>query len=519
MKRFGNMIIISLALTLPLLAQDVVQEEIQVKLVEIDVKVTNLMGKPVFGLTEEDFTIREDGRRQTIDSFEEIHIERMPEEEADFYRPRVMLLLDYQNTNRASMVRIFPELRRLVEEHHSANSEMGLAVNAGGIQLVQDFTRNPDHMIRALDIAEDLYKGTQGRWAFAQRDFISPNDAANLGEQEYLSMYYARQLYYLKLFVNYLGGYSGTKNVIMVSNSWLDRAEDTVDQNISLAVRGADPFGRNLEALEGSSNLEDAIAMAGALPRRINQGITDGYNINPEGMSALRDIQTACLLNKVSVNVVNAQRRGIDVQGRASVQANPSASLSQQEELAALTGGFLYRPNSKGIALMIDRVVDQNESFYRLRYYSQNKNQDFRRVTVRAKGLGRQVHTFGGYHGNAQKVVNREALLSAKQEGVDKIELNMDTDWMEWYPVTLTKNRAYFAISQRAYDEDGKLMMEKVTASTLSKKGRAKIQLKGTLFFESPPEGKEPARLEVMIIDMISGKRVVLKSEEDNSAA
>jgi hypothetical protein len=231
----------------------------------------------------------------------------------------------------------------------------------------------------------------------------------------------------------------------------------------------------------------------------------------------MRDIQTACLLNKVTVNVVNAQRRGIDVQGRVSVQANPSNSLSQQEELAALTGGFLYRPNSKGIALMIDKVVAQNESFYRLRYYSQNKNQDFRRVTVRAKGLGRQVHTFGGYHGNAQKIVNREALLSAEQDGLDKIVLNMDTDWMEWYPVTYTKLRSYFAISQRAYDSNGKLMMEKVTSSSLTKKGKSKLKLEGTLFFDAPPEGEKPSRLEVMIIDMISGKRVVLKTDEESA--
>ena len=48
-----------------------------VSLVEIDVQVTNRDGKPVKGLTQEQFSVTEDGKAQNISTFEYNDIERV----------------------------------------------------------------------------------------------------------------------------------------------------------------------------------------------------------------------------------------------------------------------------------------------------------------------------------------------------------------------------------------------------------------------------------------------------------
>jgi len=297
-----------------------------------------------------------------------------------------------------------------------------------------------------------------GAATFLSQDYLEENPVTNLDMER------------LRLFVNFLGAYAGNKNVIMISDAWQRLGSQTA----------------------------------------FTSGIDDGYYVTSENLADLKQIQTAALYNKVTLNVVNTRRPGVDVTPLADTSG--AASISQQAELAALTGGFHYRPNNKGLASMVDRVIEQNEHYYRIRYYSSSQSDAFRSVKVRAKGLGRVTYSMGGYYAGAQTVRNDEAALVTAQPAAREISVDMKTDWLTWYPVTLRKYRAYLAVSQRAYDAEGRLVGEQVTTAQLTKKGRyTKAPFEGTLSFDIP--GKDVARLEAVIIDMMSGERVVLNGK------
>jgi len=490
--------------------QSEISEQIRVKLVEMDVRVTNLMGKPVEGLTSDDFVVRENGKRREVDSFDEIYVEKTPPALRHIYRPRVMLLIDFENTVRANMIRVFPQLAELVERISESESEVGIAINANGVQLIQDFTSDARVLREAVAFTEEVYDQAKGKWAFSDPSIIQGNDADNLGERAYLARHFTRQLRHLNLFVNYLGAYYGSKSVIMVSDAWYEQATEIIDPSLSPGL--ADASGRAQEY-----NAE-TIAKEGRPEMLFLQGVDD-ITTDALDLKKMREIQSSCLNNKVTVNVVNTGRRGLGHNTRALAgRTNDKPGFSQQEELAALTGGFHYRPNNKGIATMIHRVITQSEHYYRLRFYSTDEKEGFRRIRVSVKGMGRNVYTVGGYDSSAQDDVTESAVKRIAATGADGLAVDMDTQWVDWYPISPLRNRAYLAISRRAYDTEGKLLMEQVTSRQLTKKGRSNVQINGTIGFEIPPDA-EVAKLEVIFVDMISGQRVVVSSDDDASAS
>jgi len=64
--------VLLLAVCLPLLAQTPYVEKIEVQVTNVDVVVTDRDGKPVVGLTKDDFSVFEDGKPQPISNFYEI---------------------------------------------------------------------------------------------------------------------------------------------------------------------------------------------------------------------------------------------------------------------------------------------------------------------------------------------------------------------------------------------------------------------------------------------------------------
>ncbi|MDJ0838438.1 MAG: VWA domain-containing protein [Acidobacteriota bacterium] len=453
--------------------RDGVQEEIKVKLVELDVKVTTLSGRPISGLTPSDLVITENGVTQTIDSFEEVRLTGMPAEQADQYRPRIMFLLDLQNTSYANMHRVFPQLRRFTEDMYLTNSEVGVAVNADGIHLVQPFTRSQSQLRTALDTAEEIYRSTYHRSTVPNSDFSFVRDRSTLvetpnfgrvGRRELSRSYMRNQLRIMGQFVHFLGAYDGNKSIILISDAW-------------------------------------------TLPTDLGTGETG----NQDGVLSLKDIQTAGLYNKISINVISMSRPTVTAE-TSSPGPGRLGTDAIQSELAAITAGFSYSPNHQGVARVVNRIVNDSETYYRVRYYSKSNSKKFRRVRVRAKGMGRIAHSLGGYFPNAQqRITDVQANMNREKPG--SYSLAMETDWMYWSLTGLRGRAAYYAIGQRAFDGSGNLVYEKVTPGSLKKKSRKeKEPLQMELGFKEA--GKKGAvYYEVTVIDLNTGKRVIMKGD------
>jgi len=466
----------------PSVAQEVptVNETLEVNLVELDVKVTNLSGELVKDLTADDFTVWDGGKRYEIDSFEEVVVPSLPETSMTNYRPRVMILLDAEMTSWANMELIIPQIRDMIRRNAAANREIGLAVNAKGVQLYQEFTTDPDAVLEALDRVRAAYEEIRTQWSFMTRVTGSnKNESQNRGEAEYLSLVVQEKLRALRGFITYLGAYSGTKNLILISDIW-----PTLDPESS--VLGVQAF--------------DLLQL--------------------QAIDELKKIQNAGLLGKVTINVVNTRVRlerdfafdeGIIGRplGTPLLAENVQGGPNQQKELADLTGGFHYFPNNITIEEMVDKVIGNNEHYYRIRYYA-TKSKGFRRVRVNVKGFGRSVHTTGGYFGSAATDGRTDADFDLVEQSRSRLKVNMSTDWLTW---TRGKKRTYttdLVVGQRAYDEQGNLAREKVTTVSLTKKGRKReAPFVGTLDFTVP--NKQIALVEAVIIDMASGRRTVIR--------
>lgn len=470
---------------------DDVQERMRVNLVELEVKVKDLKGNFVSGLGPEDFVVKENGEVQELDSFEEIELYRLPEEEIQDYKSRVMILLDLGNTSYGLMNRVFPQLRDYVDMLYTGNTELGLAINAGGIYNLTGFTQDPKLLNRAIDRAEEFLTKTKTR-RYNRNDYPYNGDLESASsylesERAYLNYftpypyqsqqkvlfrggvdgYYRQQLGVLGQFVRYLGAFSGKKNLVLISESWL--APNTTDH-------------------EGDTNRD--------------------------GIISLKDIQTTCLQEKIAINVISLSR-GSNLTTPRAMRFGGERTFDRSADLAAATSGNYYQGSQKMVAGFLERTLENAEQYYRIRYYSDYAGSKFRRIRVNAKGLNRIASNLGGYYPQSNKVAASVANARFEPAAEGAFDLSVDTDWMGWAWDGWKKRRANYAVSQRIFDENGKMIFEKVIAGELRKrKWQGSYEYKPLkLRFDSEPlKGVRPSLIETEIIDLTSGKKVLLKN-------
>jgi len=465
MKKFFAALLLSISSFLVMADNEEVQEEVRVSLVELDVKVTTLGGRTIKGLTPADFVVKEKGVIQDIESFEEVDIAALPVKEAEAYQSRIMILLDFRNTSFGNMHRVFPQLRKYVNELYKSHSEVGLAVNSDGIGEIQSFTSDKELLLNAIEDARVVYRNSRNRTIHPHRRYAHNNDFARgfaRVSHGFYASHFSHQLEILGQFVNYLGGFTGKKSVILFSDEWQ------------------------------TGNLTDA-----------------GSTSDAEGVVSLKDIQTASLFNKISINVINPSQNSSNY-GADKGLLTYQPPYIQQQRLAAVTAGLTYSPNSQGIANVIDEIFEKSENFYRIRYYTNSSGDKYRRVRVTARGAGRVAHSLAGYYPQTKTLNPTTGKAQLTTGKASHFDLEMETDWMYW-ELSGFKRKAYYAIAQRAFGRDNQLISETVIAGNMVKNSKkSRKSLVQTLEYDKALVTKA-TRYEVVVIDLITGKRVVLK--------
>ena len=452
----------------------VVQEEMKVNLVELDVKAVSLTGDFISGLSPDQFVVKENGVVQEIVAFDEITTEKLAPSERDTYRSRVMILLDLKNTSYNHMRRVFPQLRDYVLTQYNGKSEIGIAVNAGAISEVIAFTSDKDELFKAIDKAQAFYKKSIYRTVNPAQKFTIP--AADVfgfpthgSAQSFGSSYYRKEMEILGQFVHYLGTYSGRKNLVLISERW--QPSSLLDEEGSLDV---------------------------------------------EGVISMKDIETACVFNKIAINVISL---------------NPETSLAENKyglhnrvgfryfephaELAHATAGFYFTANRENVANMLEETVTRAERYYRIRYYSSYNGAKYRRIGVSAKGAARSAFTFAGYYPN-RGLVDAGQVTNDWQVTRQQAAINLNTDWLHWEWSGFKKRRAYYAVGVRAYDAQGSLISEKVSAGQLEKRKYGGTYEARKLDLQVPldlPNQSQIARIELVVTDLSTGKKVTLDNQ------
>ena len=138
------------------------------RMVAVDVVVTDRDGHPVTDLTKNDFTILEDARPQTIATFSassppvSARRQDLPPllpQHVTTNRPDVIegddhiavLLLDGLNTPAQSQQYLKQQMLKWLAEHLDPHAKVAVAVLSERLELLQDFTSNPEFLKAALE--------------------------------------------------------------------------------------------------------------------------------------------------------------------------------------------------------------------------------------------------------------------------------------------------------------------------------------------------------------------------------
>lgn len=145
-------------------ASDLFVDQVSVEVVNVDVTVTDRQGRPVTGLTADDFVVLENGEARPISNFFAFRSGEMRlldgQEPAAFPEPvmrrRMALLFDNNSLERRDRARAIEELERFVLEQFDGSYEWAVIAYGDELQLMQPFTADKTTVLGALGRVSDL---------------------------------------------------------------------------------------------------------------------------------------------------------------------------------------------------------------------------------------------------------------------------------------------------------------------------------------------------------------------------
>ena len=366
-----------------------VQEPLRVtaRLVEVSVVAEDKNGRPVAGLTRDDFTLRDGNRPETI-AFFSIESSRPPsppramppnvftnriEEASGGAAGATVILFDGLNTRLVDQAyarrQILDFLGGLKPGERAAIYVMGR-----GPRLLQDFTADVSALTRALE----SYQGGH-----------PPSLEASLYDPSLSS-------------AAHFGSWLGELNFNLYDTFERDRGYRTIRALVAIA--------NHLERLPGRKNL---IWVAGSFPIWLGEdsvpvprkGARPQGNVHPELERLARALGRA----NVAVYPVDARGLMAPQQYRADrAEAGPDTSLADQgmltmmRMLAGRTGGRAFYHNND-LAAAMRRAADDSRLTYLLGYYPSHNDWDgrFREIKVEVNRPGVELLYRRGYFAQA----------------------------------------------------------------------------------------------------------------------
>ena len=381
----------------------------------VNVVVTDRTSEPITGLQKEDFQIFEEGKPQTIASFEEHKgvpdqgkLPRLPpntytnypvEEPAD---SMTLVLLDALNTPLADQSKLRQQLASFLESI-PAGSHIAIFTLSSGLRMVQGFTSDASILTAALKKRE---AGPQpslllGAGPVDNADTQTNNklttSGAGLRAEEVASMDKLQEFHNqtqnsqdrlrktltmqaLQELANYLRGVPGSKNVVWFSDSF---------PLSIIAGRGVQNYEFSLtEQLE----LRKTVNMLAAAQVAI-------YPIAPEGL-ALKVVSNESRVKSVAKNswrTVQGQQIAevtspswdtdeVLRQQDSRDYARQDAHAVTMDEIAKDTGGEAFY-NTNGLKEALARVISNGAHYYTISYSPTDKQADGRYRSIEVKLL------------------------------------------------------------------------------------------------------------------------------------
>lgn len=398
---------------------------VSTRLVLVDVVVTDKQGKPVSGLKAEDFTVEEKGKKQKITFFqtpeEAQKINAPPQLGPGLYSnkpefrspggPLTVLLLDAANTPFSDQAYARQQMLKYVSQQFKPGTRMGVFTLTNSLQVLQDFTGDPDVLLAALKkyrpqaqelqnaVAQPLSAGA-GSLGVRQASTITQVEA-NAQSFQSIQMGYAFDrrvdvtLNALRSLSRILGGIPGRKNIV-----WLTAAFPfeliPEDRNVSDAELVAD-----LPTIQHKA--VDTIAsgsIAGVERRSYAPQIREAAAQLSAAQVAIYPVDVRGLISGVEfLRDDAANRQSSSLAERAGGRmSDVNASQETMRAIANETGGRVYI-NQNEVAIGVEKAMQDNAASYTIGYYPEDKKWDgkYRALKIKLARDGVEVRHRRGY--------------------------------------------------------------------------------------------------------------------------
>jgi VWFA-related protein len=353
-------------------------ETVEVRVIDVDVIVTDAEGKRVTGLPREAFEILENGRKREITNFSEYRrsggatsLEGVPAPNVEApQKRRFLLFIDQLQMSRFKAEPFYRSLREFLRKSVRPGDEVMLTTWTGRVNTRVPFTgdvtaldRELDFLfVRSLPMAERPEIGEMGRLAELLRGDAAM--AAEAGIEGFdveddieftkttgatlIWLETKRRINALKALMSQLGAFDGKKVFIIASqNLPFDAGSPLQGKGLKNAPTG------------GIAAMWSTYTMLGELIAAANARDITLYTMHPPGLRNDGQPSFADHLHLM----------------------NESRSL---EQIAAETGGTLA-VGPQDIARQLDSVIEDLESYYSIGYKPERKEKE-RKITVRVKG-------------------------------------------------------------------------------------------------------------------------------------
>jgi VWFA-related protein len=398
---------------------------VSTRLVLVDVVVMDKQGKPVSGLKAEDFTVEEKGKKQKITFFQTPEaaqqINAPPQLGPGLYSnkpefrspggPLTVLLLDAANTPFSDQAYARQQMLKFVTQQFKPGTRMGVFTLTNSLQVLQDFTGDPDVLLAGLKkyrpqeqvlqnaVSQPVSAGA-GSLGVRQANTITQVEA-NAQTFQSIQMGYAFDrrvdvtLNALRSLSRILGGIPGRKNIV-----WLTAAFPfeliPEDRNVSEAELVAD-----LPTIQHKA--VDTIAsgsIAGVERRSYAPQIREAAAELAAAQVAIYPVDVRGLISGVEfLRDDAANRQSSTLAERAgSRMSDVNASQETMRAIANETGGRVYI-NQNEVAIGVEKAMQDNAASYTLGYYPEDKKWDgkYRALKVKLARDGVEVRHRRGY--------------------------------------------------------------------------------------------------------------------------
>ena len=358
------------------------------EVVLVNVIVRDKSGNPVRGLTQKDFTVLEDGKPQSIRSFdfEDVGVTAIgappqaalmvapknapapaanaaPVEKVDLRDRRlIVLLFDLSSMQPEEIERAVDAGNRYVDQQMSPADLVGVVSLDTSLRVVQDFTSDRDLLKKAItSLGPESGSGFEEGSSGASEGTPDTGGSFTADDSEYNVFNTDRRLEAIESLAQSLSRIEQKKSVIYFS-SGMDRT-----------------------GLENQAQLRNAIDHA-------IRGNLSLYTMDMRGLQAMVPGGEA----------QNASLRGTSLYSGAAMRNQYDSNFATQETLSTLaddTGGKAFL-DSNDFNQVFRKVQEDTSVYYVLGYTSNNPNRDgrFRRITVRATAPDVKLEFRRGYY-------------------------------------------------------------------------------------------------------------------------